>query len=301
MFSNLGFCYPVIFCSCFQTWAPVILDYFVYVFKPWLLCFQTWAAVILCYFVYVFKPGLLLSCVILFMFSNLGSCYPVLFYVFKPGLLLSSVILFMFSNLGSCYPGLFCLCFQNWALMLSNLGSCYPVLFCLCFQTWASVILCYFVHVFKPGLLLSWIILFMFSKLGSYAFKPGLLLPCVVLFMFSNLGSCYPVLFCLCFQTWASVILCYFVHVFKPGLLLSCVILRLQPLPRSKWGGEKLSYILYFRKYDEERDDGQWEVVSRDKEGELIRECSCNSKPTFYSCSALRQPRPLPESALNCH
>ncbi|KAK3779087.1 hypothetical protein RRG08_011112 [Elysia crispata] len=33
------------------------------------------------------------------------------------------------------------------------------------------------------------------------------------------------------------------------------------PLPRSKWGGNTISYILYYRKYEENTIDGQWEVV----------------------------------------
>ncbi|RUS76986.1 hypothetical protein EGW08_015243 [Elysia chlorotica] len=35
-----------------------------------------------------------------------------------------------------------------------------------------------------------------------------------------------------------------------------------EPLPKSKWGGEEISYILYFRKYEENNLERQWEVVN---------------------------------------
>ena len=36
------------------------------------------------------------------------------------------------------------------------------------------------------------------------------------------------------------------------------------------------------------------------KDGGLKRQLSSNARPTFYSCTAFRQPFPLPEGALNC-
>ena len=35
------------------------------------------------------------------------------------------------------------------------------------------------------------------------------------------------------------------------------------------------------------------------KDGGLIRQISSNAKPTFYPCTVIRQPLPLPEGALN--
>ena len=40
--------------------------------------------------------------------------------------------------------------------------------------------------------------------------------------------------------------------------------------------------------------------VRLSKEGGLIREFSYNFKPTFYPCTVLRQPLPLPKGALCC-
>ncbi|RUS76985.1 hypothetical protein EGW08_015242 [Elysia chlorotica] len=37
------------------------------------------------------------------------------------------------------------------------------------------------------------------------------------------------------------------------------------PLPKSKWGGDQISYILYFRKYEEKYSENQWEVVNTKK------------------------------------
>ena len=39
-------------------------------------------------------------------------------------------------------------------------------------------------------------------------------------------------------------------------------------------------------------------LLTKIKEGGLIREPSSNSKPTFYPCEVFRQPHPLPEGAL---